>query len=75
MTTTPLSGALRACLRSGDPLLRAAAVSRIESVLREHEGNATRTARALGVSSRALFRWMSEDPEIARLASDLRSKG
>ncbi len=75
MTTTPLSCALRACLRSGDPLLRAAAVSRIEAVLREHRGNITHTARALGVSSRALFRWMSEDPEIARLASDLRHKG
>jgi len=75
MTTTPLSCALRACLRSGDPLLRAAAVSRIEAVLREHGGNITHTARALGVSSRALFRWMSEDPEIARLASDLRAKG
>lgn len=75
MTTTPLSGALRACLRSGDPLLRAAAVSRIEAVLREQRGNITRTARELGVSSRALFRWMSEDPELARIASDLRAKG
>ncbi len=75
MTTTPLSGALRACLRSGDPLLRAAAVSRIESVLREQRGNITRTARALGVSSRALFRWLGEDPELARIASDLRAKG
>ena len=75
MTTTPLSGALRACLRSGDRLLREAAISRIEAVMREHGGNATRTARALGVSSRALFRWMSEDPELARLASDLRAKG
>jgi len=75
MTTTPLSGALRACLRSGDPLLRAAAVSRIESVLREQRGNITRTARELGVSSRALFRWLGEDPELARIASDLRAKG
>jgi len=75
MTTTPLSGALRACLRSGDPLLRAAAVSRLESVLREQRGNITRTARELGVSSRALFRWLGEDPELARIASDLRAKG
>lgn len=75
MTTTPLSGALRACLRSGDPLLRAAAVSRIEAVLREHGGNATHTARALGVSSRAFFRWLGEDPELARIAADLRYKG
>lgn len=75
MTTTPLSCALRACLRSGDPLLRAAAVSRIEAVLREHRGNATHTARALGVSIRALFRWMGEDPELARIAADLRHKG
>ncbi len=75
MTTTPLSCALRACLRSGDRLLREAAISRIEAVLREQHGNVTHTARALGVSSRALFRWLGEDPELARLASDLRAKG
>jgi len=58
--------ALGACLRSGDDELRNIALRRIESVLREHGGNATGAAKALGTPHRTMCRWM-QDPGVKAL--------
>lgn len=69
----PLATALRACLRSGDPLLRQAAMARISAAIQHAGGNAVRAAKELGVSHRSLMRWQDEDPEVGRILADYRA--
>jgi hypothetical protein len=63
-TLTPLALALGACLRSDDPMLRGTALTRIGTILREERGNASATARKLGVPWRTFMRWTEADDEL-----------
>jgi len=55
---SPLGIAIGACLRSGDRLLRQAAIDRINEAL---DGRTrAEAAAALGVSPRALYRWLRQ---------------
>lgn len=69
---TPLAAAIGAGLRSGDPLLRGAALTRLGAVLIAAHGNLTHVAKVLGVPRRTLLRWQSEDAEVAALVERAR---
>jgi hypothetical protein len=72
-TLTPLALALGACLRSDDPMLRGTALTRIGTILREERGNASATARKLGVPWRTFMRWTEADDDLRSILEAARN--
>lgn len=66
--------ALTACLHCDLKPLNSAAKAIISDCLAKHDGNATHAAAELGVSLRAMFRWIADYPELRASAQAVIAK-